>query len=258
MKNKLLTLILIVFYIAGCESSANKINPELILDSKAENLFNQAQQFEEIGLKDSALFCYYDANEIEPGNPLILYKRGLILLEYRSLGAALIDLDQSILLTQDDELKQLRNQKRTSTLLKMGLSKNLVSTISYFSINDTLHQGSLYERKFSDNAFAKEGGLEKGVNIVITYKPGKGEYSEFLRNSKIFLTPSDSNFRITKLDEETFNLFIPKNHKEQVIRFDISITPNPGFNIVTYYSNRITSYPDTMGLHQSCLPISID
>lgn len=249
MKLILLPLIIALILFASCENPKNKVSTEVIQNKSAEKLFKQAEYFDRIGIQDSALIYYYEANRAETNNPLILYKRGLILLKYNEFGPALLDLDQSISLTKDDELKKLRNQKRTSILLKMGINSKSISEISYFSINDTLRQSKLFRSEFSKDAFTN-GGLKKGSDITLRYEPAEGMFNELIRNSKIFLTPSNSNFDINKSVDNTFNIFIPEIYNDETISYDISIAPNPGFNIVTYYSNKIISYPDTIGFSQ--------
>lgn len=260
----------------GCtpNTDPDKINWEK-LNPSAEKLFAKAVEFEKSGHLDSATIYIFQADEKQPNHPYILHKRALIGSSKNDyLGSALINIDKSIRLTSDEKLKKIRYNDRGTIFYKMGeverahndwlkaeefgeenikkyCPKSKKTTISklplYFSLKGPAESSSIFKMKFPEGSF-QNNHLLKGKHIIFSVKPNQGNLHKLFANSNVILKPKEPSFYLNKINDTSFDLFIPKDYSEPIISFDLYIAPNRGYYLVTYFSNKMIKYPDTLHL----------
>ena len=285
MKLPLLTLTLILI---GCTQNKNETSEKMNwekLNPTAEKLYHKAEAFEKKGVLDSASIYFYKADDKQPHHPLILQKISLQASKSNYLGTALIKLNESIRLTKDDQLKKWRYGERGTVYYKMGelerafkdwrkaeeygkeniekycsgLTKTSDAKLPfYYTYAESSRSSSLFDFKFTENSFDTDGRILKGKHIIFTQKPKEGPFYKLIANSKLILVPVDSNFHINRINNTTFDLFIPRNYSKNMVSYDVYIAPNPGYYLVTYFSNKIIGYPDTLHLSQQNRIVSND
>jgi tetratricopeptide (TPR) repeat protein len=275
MKYIIPTMIIIML---GCTSNVDqdvivweKLNPS------AEKTIAKVVEFEKNDQLDSAIRYIYKADDEHPNHPYVLHKKALILSnENNYLGTALIDMDKSIKLTTDNKLRKIRYNDRGIIYYKMGeidralndwvkaekygaenIKKHgfnnkelsIVKLPEYYSFGESSRAISLFDVNFPENAFHEDGGLLRGKHIIFTQKPKAGALYELVDNSNVLLIPRDSSVYLNKMNDTTFDLFIPRSYSEKLVSYDVYIAPHRGYHLVTYFTNRLITYPDTLHLH---------
>lgn len=284
MNNTIKYVLPLFVIIVGCSYNNKNVN---ISNEKfnplAERFVTKAKYFEKNNQIDSTEFYLYKAKTVQPKHPYILHKLGLLIFSKNNyLGTALIYLNESIWLTRDSTLKKKRFNDRGTIYYKMGEKdrafndwikakeygienlkkygqqnlKTIKSNVPYYySLKGHYSIQGLYDTKYPKNSFDKEGRFLKGQHIIFTQKPKKGRLFKLASNSTLHLSPLDSKISIKKLNDITFDLFIPHNYTESIISYNVSISLNRGYELITYHSNRFIRYPDTLKLYIKNMPV---
>lgn len=124
-------VLMVLAALHGCRVSYHSY--ELFQNATSEGLYRRAQAFQYNGQLDSALVYFDKADKAAPNTALILHERGLLKSNMTKYNEALIDLNKSIELTTDQELKESRISNRALTYLAMGKIKE--------ACNDWSHSG---------------------------------------------------------------------------------------------------------------------
>jgi tetratricopeptide (TPR) repeat protein len=111
--------ILTILIISGSACRSYK-SPDLFVNKESERIFLIAQDLELKGKLDSAIIYFNMADAAAPNTAIILHERGLLKSHMQNHEEALKDLNRSIELTTDAELKQIRINNRGLTFLEMG------------------------------------------------------------------------------------------------------------------------------------------
>jgi len=93
---------------------------DLFYNKESEELFKQAQAYQNKGKLDSALIYFDKADRTAPNTAIILHGRGLLKSNMRNYDEAILDLNKSIDLTTDLRKKEIRISNRALTYMEMG------------------------------------------------------------------------------------------------------------------------------------------
>jgi tetratricopeptide (TPR) repeat protein len=122
MTLRLLTSIaIIIISTSSCDSFVLKSKFKI---KEAEKNFEKAQEHEMNGELDKAISHYDKAHQLSPENPMILHARGLVKSNMKKYESSIIDLNKSIELTEENDLKEIRIGNRALTYMQMGNMEN--------------------------------------------------------------------------------------------------------------------------------------
>lgn len=114
---RLLTSIAIIISTSSCDSFVLKSR---FKTKETEKTFEKAQEYEMNGELDKAISYYDKADQLSPENPIILHARGLAKSSIKKYESSIIDLNKSIELTEEKDLKEIRIGNRALTYMEMG------------------------------------------------------------------------------------------------------------------------------------------
>lgn len=115
---KTILFLSILIVIQSCDITYK--SSELFQDKESEELFKQAQSYQNKGQLDSALVYFDKADSLAPNTALILHERGLLKSNIGKYDDALCDINKSIELTTDQRHKEIRISNRALIHMEMG------------------------------------------------------------------------------------------------------------------------------------------